>query len=103
MQKELQVVQDHIRKQQNVLAKLNAELEKVRTKYESKDMQTRNLEQELSRVETERIILEQHIVANPKEIESENESVKKQVRIYKTTYLIISKLADISFIHYLNL
>lgn len=80
MLKELQTVEENISKLQNTLAKLSTEMENHKTVYESKEIETKNLAQDLDRVNMERLSLEQQIVSNPKEIRADNASVKKMVR-----------------------
>lgn len=72
-------VEENIRKQQTVLAKLNAEMERLKTGYESKENKTKLMQQELDRMNMELMSIEQQIVPNPNEVRLENLSVKKQV------------------------
>lgn len=72
-------MEENIRKQQTVLAKLNAEMERLKTGYESKENKTKLMQQELDRMNMELMSIEQQIVPNPNEVRLENLSVKKQV------------------------
>ncbi|ODN06653.1 hypothetical protein Ocin01_00027 [Orchesella cincta] len=79
VQKEIQCIEEKIRKEQIVLTKLNEEVEKHMNIFKGKEGYLKVLKQQLEQLELDRLRLEGQIVANPDEILGENTTIRKQV------------------------